>query len=213
LRRYNYGNADYDTRHYFSLNYVYDTPKLRGWLGALASWTISGTVFARTGLPFTVVDGADTFGLSAYNYGGALVGAGTFLFGNEIGRAPKSCGRAALSKPCLTPSQFTPAVSPLLSGFGNQRRNQIYGPSFIDTDLTVMKNFPIPRWEGARFQIGLQAFNVLNHPNFDQPVGDVTNPRFGRIINDVNVPTSILGAFLGGNAAPRLLQIKAALQF
>src|SRR5437660_11829381 len=124
LRRYNYGNADYDTRHYFSLNYVYDTPKLRGWLGALASWTISGTVFARTGLPFTVVDGADTFGLSAYNYGGALVGAGTFLFGNEIGRAPKSCGRAALSKPCLTPSQFTPAVSPLLSGFGNQRRNQ-----------------------------------------------------------------------------------------
>ena len=27
IRQYNYGNADYDTRHYVSMNYVYEFPK------------------------------------------------------------------------------------------------------------------------------------------------------------------------------------------
>jgi hypothetical protein len=213
LRRFNYGNADYDVRQNFSMNYVYDTPKYKGVWGALTSWTISGNVFTRTGFPFTVVDGAGTSALSAFNYGGGLANAGAFLFGDQIGRAPNSCGRGAIFRPCVTSAEFLPAVGPAFSGFGNQRRNQIFGPSFIDTDITVMKNIPIPHWEGARFQIGLQAFNVLNHPNFDQPVANVSSPQFGSVISTVSVPTSILGSALGGNASPRMLQIKAALQF
>jgi hypothetical protein len=38
-----------------------------------------------------------------------------------------------------------------------------------------MKTFAIPRCEGAKFQIGAQTFNVLNH----QPVGKISNPQFG----------------------------------
>ena len=67
--------------------------------------------------------------------------------------------------------------------------------------------------EGAQLQIGAQAFNVLNHPNFDQPVNDVSNPAFGSIIRTVGAPTSIFGSFLGGDASPRALQIRAQLQF
>jgi hypothetical protein len=113
----------------------------------------------------------------------------------------------------VTSAEFLPAVGPAISGFGNQRRNQIYGPSFIDTDIAVMKNIPLKHPEGARFQIGLQAFNVLNHPNFDQPVASLSSPQFGSVISTVSVPTSILGAFLGGNASPRMLQVRAAFQF
>ncbi|MBO0911522.1 MAG: carboxypeptidase regulatory-like domain-containing protein, partial [Acidobacteria bacterium] len=40
LRRFNYGNADYDVRHNFSANYVYTTPMVHGLLGVLSSWTI-----------------------------------------------------------------------------------------------------------------------------------------------------------------------------
>ena len=69
LREYNYGNADYDSRHQFNLSYVYTTPTLRGWVGSLLDWTVSGTIFARSGLPFTVVDGASTLALGGYNYG------------------------------------------------------------------------------------------------------------------------------------------------
>ena len=213
LRRFTYGNADYDVRQNFSMNYVYDTPKYKGLVGFLTSWTISGNVFTRTGFPFTVVDSAGTTALSAFNYGGGLANAGAFLFGNQVGPVPKSCGRGAIFRPCFTSAEFLPAVGPAISGFGNQRRNQIYGPSFIDTDIAVMKNIPLKHPEGARFQIGLQAFNVLNHPNFDQPVASLSSPQFGSVISTVSVPTSILGAFLGGNASPRMLQVRAAFQF
>jgi hypothetical protein len=47
-------------------------------------------------------------------------------------------------------------------------------------------------WEGAELQIGALVFNILNHPNFDQPVGDVPNPQFGYSIRTVATPTSIL---------------------
>ena len=76
-----------------------------------------------------------------------------------------------------------------------------------------MKNFNIPHWEGAKFGVGLQFFNLFNHPNFDQPVGDIANPQFGSILQTVSTPTSILGSFLGGDASPRLIQVKAHLTF
>ncbi|HWO35915.1 MAG TPA: TonB-dependent receptor, partial [Candidatus Acidoferrum sp.] len=55
LRRFNYGNSDYDTRHYLSVNYVYNVPHKFGPSALLGGWTVAGTVFARSGLPFTVV--------------------------------------------------------------------------------------------------------------------------------------------------------------
>ena len=76
-----------------------------------------------------------------------------------------------------------------------------------------MKNFNVPRWESAKIGVGFQFFNILNHPNFDQPVGDVASPSFGTILSNVSVPTSILGSFLGGDASPRLIQVKAMLTF
>jgi hypothetical protein len=209
LRRYNYGNSDYDTRHYFSLNYVWNTPYWKGPRVALAGWVFSGTIFARSGLPFTVVDGNQTGNLSAYDYGGNLSDAGAFVFADYLGGAPSSCSSSGVYKPCLTTTMFS-ATS---TGFGDQRRNQFYGPKYFDTDFTVMKNFKAPHWEAARIGVGAQFFNLFNHPNFDQPVGDVSNPNFGSVISTVNTPTSILGSFLGGDASPRLIQFKGTLTF
>ena len=76
-----------------------------------------------------------------------------------------------------------------------------------------MKNFHFPHWESAKLGVGLQFFNLLNHVNFDQPVADVQDPNFGQIINTVSTPTSIVGSFLGGDASPRMIQVKAQLSF
>jgi hypothetical protein len=84
---------------------------------------------------------------------------------------------------------------------------------FFDTDLTLMKNFHVPINETSTFGIGAQFFNLFNHPNFDQPVGDVESGSFGSILNTVSVPTSIVGSFLGADASPRFVQIKATLNF
>jgi hypothetical protein len=67
--------------------------------------------------------------------------------------------------------------------------------------------------ERAKIGVGFQFFNLFNHPNFDQPLNDVSNPAFGLIQRTVNTPTSILGSFLGGDASPRLIQLKAEFKF
>jgi hypothetical protein len=214
IRRYNYGNADYDVRHYASLNYVWDTPRMRGLLGVLADWTVSGTLYYRTGLPLTVYDSVATGTLNGYNYG-TSPSTGPEIFANYLGGASPGCTRAAVlpasgtGTPCFTTGSFTPAID----GFGQQRRNQFFGPRYFNTDVTVMKNFHFPHWESAKLGVGLQFFNVLNHVNFDQPVADVQDPNFGQIISTVSTPTSIVGSFLGGDASPRLIQVKAQLSF
>ena len=76
-----------------------------------------------------------------------------------------------------------------------------------------MKMTKIPGWERGQLGIGAQFFNVFNHPNFDQPVGDVASGAFGQTILQVASPTSILGSFLGGDNSPRLIQIKAQIVF
>ena len=210
----NYGNADYDVRKQFNATYLWHTPKLHNfWLNAIADWTVSGTFFYRTGLPFTVIDGASTGALAGFGYGN------TVFADSNVG--PLSCSSSNVFnnfKPtpaCMTPAEFTSPVSTTtgIATFGNQRRNQIYGPNFFDADLTLMKNFRLPKWEGAELAVGAQAFNVLNHPNFDQPVGDVANSQFGYSIRTVATPTSIFGSFLGADASPRALQIRAQLRF
>jgi hypothetical protein len=214
VRQNMYGNSDYDVRHYLSLNYVYTTPKnlLQGFLkGALAGWTISGTVFARTGMPFTVIDSGTGTSLTAYGYGGTNPNfLGTFA--NRSGGGTLDCGASAADPrhgPC---PDLTNNFAADINGFGNQRRNQVYGPRFFNTDLTVSKEFHVPHWEAGVLSFGATAYNLLNHPNFDQPVGDVAS-SLGSIISTVNTPTSIYGAFLNADASPRTLQSTIKLSF
>ena len=208
--RSNYGNSDYDTRHYFSLNYVYNVPHKFGPSALLGGWVVSGTVFARAGLPFTVVD-SNAFGiLQGFNYGFTNI-TSVSVPANFSGTGGQACTSQAANPatPCLLTSNFSPAVN----GFGNQRRNQFTGPSYFNTDLSVTKNFKIPHWEGALLGVGAQFFNILNHPHFDQPDADIASPTFGSVINPVSSPTSIFGSFLGADASPRLIQLHASITF
>jgi hypothetical protein len=151
------------------------------------------------------------------------------MFAGYNGAAQGSCGVGAASStnggaksPCLNAADFSPIIqasgatpnAPIF-GFGNQARNQFFGPGYFDTDFTVMKYTGIPHWESAKLGVGVQFFNILNHPNFDQPDRDISNGsgQFGQILRMVNTPTSILGSFLGGDAAPRLIQLTAKLNF
>lgn len=203
--RYNYGNADYDVRHNVSLSYLWQVPfhglhfgPSQLWQG----WTLAGTLFFRTGLPYTAIDGGDTGLLSGFNYGGTV-------FANELSQAQaQPCTQIGY---CVTTSEFSPSGTPL---FGNQIRNQFRGPDFFDTDLRVSKNTQIPGWESAQLVIGAEVFNLLNHPNFDQPIDDISaGSSFGTVILPVSVPTSILGSFLGGDASPRIIELTAGLTF
>lgn len=89
----------------------------------------------------------------------------------------------------------------------------MYGPSYTDTDMSVSKSFSLQKYESVHLKLGVQFFNLLNHPNFGQPDHNIGDGTLGLITSTVNPPTSILGSFLGGDASPRLIQLKANLNF
>lgn len=214
LRKYNYGNADYDIRHNFSMNYVWNDGirhlTAKGPNALVKGWTFSGTIFRHSGLPFTVVDANATSTLENTNYG---PGGGTqSIFADVLGSTTNSCGASAATltgAPCLEATNF---ASPI-NNFGQQRRNQFRGPGYFNTDFAVEKGFGVPKWETAQFSIGARFFNVFNHPNFAFPIMINGASGFGRIVQTVSSPTSIYGSGLGADASPRLIQLQAKLTF
>jgi hypothetical protein len=216
LKAFNYGNADYDTRHYVSANYVYEIPK--GPTPVLKGWQLSGTLFARSGLPYTAINSAVTNELSGFGYGGpAFATVSSYSFPGCSG--PRGTEDGGL-QPCISTAGFPDATvnggvpgNQLVTGIVNQRRNQLYGPHYFDTDMTLMKYTQIPHWETAKVGFGAQFFNLFNHPNFANPVNDINSGSFGDVTSTVNPPTSILGSFLGGDASTRLVQLTVKFNF
>ena len=215
--RASYGPADYDVRQYLSINGVYMLPIRRLLFSHGPSllengWQISGAWYTRTGLPFTPVDLASSSALAGDNYGATL-------YANYSGTAMPQCGHSAATLtgiPCLSESQFTSAINPVTGAgaYGNVSRNEFRGPGYTDVDFSLMKYTNIPGREHVRIGIGAQAYNVFNHPNFANPVSDVSNSaEFGRILSAVGPPTSVLGSFLGGDDTPRILQVVGKLTF
>ncbi len=218
LRQYNYGNADYDVRHSINANYVYELPK--GPTPVLKGWQLSGTVFWRTGFPYTPVDVQAQDTLGGQGYGGPVF-ANYSGSGHAVCRGPSGSLDIGIN-PCIPLSGFPDiaagssigvGAAQLLTGTETQTRNQFYGPHYFDTDMTIMKYTQIPRWETAKMGIGVQFFNLFNHPNFAAPVNDESNSQFGQVHSTVNPPTSILGSFLGGDASTRLIQLTAKFNF
>ncbi len=121
--RDSYGPADYDVRHSFNANYVWELP-LKAALGGhgprslVNGWQVSGTFFAHTGFPYTVVDHSMTTSLATRNYGGEIYAVPV----GPLGAQPPCGGGAALTpagapQPCLPgellfPPDGPPTVNP-----------------------------------------------------------------------------------------------------
>jgi hypothetical protein len=242
-----YGPAEYDVRHSFNANYVWELPlktvlRSHGLDLLVNGWQVSGAIFARTGLPYTVFDNFESANLQQNNYFGELYAVPVAPLG-----AGPPCGEGAATTrpihPCL-PSQFfvladgTTVVNPNAlfaqsgceTGFNTARlgpsgvcdglpvsiaqgRNRFRGPSYFNTDLAIMKNTKIHGWEKASLGIGFQFFNLFNHPNFGFPDNWSSDPTFGQIFYLEQSPTGMLGNSLGGDVSPRMIQLKAQLSF
>jgi hypothetical protein len=210
LKQQNYGNADYDIRNSLNGDYLINLPYFGGPKVMTNSWILAGTVFWHGGFPFSVFDGDVTANLEP-NYGGEV------LAQIVDASVPHHCG---INKASPTSSCFgstASANSPYFTdptGFGGQRRNQFTGPGYFNTDLTVMKGFKVPGLESGLLQIGVEAYNVLNHPNFLNPDTNFSDgPGFGVITNTASAPTGVFGSGLGGNGSARIIQLKSTFKF
>ncbi|HXH47732.1 MAG TPA: hypothetical protein VNM47_00030, partial [Terriglobia bacterium] len=61
-------------------------------------------------------------------------------------------------------------------------RNTGNGPGFANLDLRCSKSFRLSdeHSDQRRLEVGVDAFNALNHPNYRHFVGNITSPFFGR---------------------------------
>jgi len=216
LRINDYSNSDYDVRHSLSASYVWDLPfkSTSGMLNeVIGGWSLSGTVFARTGYPFTVGDG-----LSPLLMGNAV--NTTEIVAQWSGTGPTSCGKPKVDAsnnlvPCLDPATQFPANFNLAeTGFATTRRNFFRGPGYFNSDFDVLKRFKVT--ERFNFAVGANFYNVFNHPNFAPPNSDVNNvyaAPFGIVTTTTVPPTSIYGAFVGSAVSGRLVQLHARIEF
>ncbi len=229
-----YGNCDYDIRHNFTAQYVYELPlrvssRAPGY--ALNGWQISGSFFFHSGVPFSVLSTP-----YSANGNGIVQGSGPQFASLVPGVDPycHNCNIPGVTQPgtiqWLNPNAFVSAVDPSTGAcnggdsrencqFGNLARNALRGPNFFWSDFYITKWFPIT--EAVKLRFDAQFFNVFNHPNFGLPSITLagipgqpsTQTGFGALTYTTAPPTGLLGVGLGGDSSPRMIAFQLRLEF
>lgn len=165
-RRADRADCGFDVRHLLNVSMVAQSPiHGNGLVGhVLGGWQIAPIVRAYTGIPLNIVSGRDN----------SLTGEGldrpnlvsTSIYNDDISPALRWLNPAAFAQ--------NPAGT-----FGNLGRNVARAPGQLNFDLAFSRIFSVTeRW---RLEARAEAFNVINHTNFNAPNGTLTSTTFGRI--------------------------------
>jgi hypothetical protein len=186
------GNSSYDARHVFTGNFAYQLPFGRHrWYGG---WMWSGIATARSGLPLNasvtrkatdVLDG----NVLATERPDLVPGVPLYLDYGSTGM-------------WLNPAAF---AVPAKGAWGNLGRNVLRAPGLFQVDTALSKRIPIRERVGIDF--GVEAFNIMNHPQLGAPSANISSTTsFGRILSTVN--SSPVGA-----GTPRQIQFMLRLNY
>ena len=178
-----YGPSPYDMRHNFSLATIYELPFGRVRSGNASSlknvvvggWTFNSIFQAHSGLPITIYDGA----------GQSLQATRSLERPNRV--CDGAISGAGVDDPWIDINCFQHAPK---GQFGNSGVGILTGPGYWNLDLGVSKNFYVVD-DRKYVTFRVEAFNVLNHPNFAIQAGsaDMSSPTtFGRIQNTFSAP-------------------------
>lgn len=192
----NRGPASYDRTHNLQMYGVYDLPFGKGQRWANDGWgskvlggfQVSGVMSIMSGIPIYVIQG-NAPGLLAQGSGqvpNQLISDITILGGIGL---PSQRGSAAAPyflntvqgksiQGVLCTSNCAWADEPG-ARFGSGGRNNLRGPGFFETDLSIFRTFAIS--EKVKFQLRAEALNATNHANFANPTSDTNNGNFGFI--------------------------------
>ncbi len=151
------GRSAFDIRHNFVANVVYKLPFGRG--SHFGGWQISAVASVHSNVPFTPVLAFDNADLQSL-----LTSERPNLIGNPYTGVCPNGAKVGTPSCWFNPSAF---ALPPPGQFGNAGRNILRGPAFAQFDLALQKSFQLT--EGAQLNIGAEAYNLLNHPNFAVP--------------------------------------------
>ncbi len=209
-------SSDFDIRHYITADGTYQLPFGKGrmfantlptWANDLVGqWDLSGLMIWHTGDPWSTVSNAFVASYSN-DAPGILVGSPstvaphlTKLQGGGVNIFANSTAAAAAFE------------GPI--GFQIGPRNELRGPRFFNLDLGLAKTVPL-NWKNINLNFRADAFNALNHPNFELPANNVyngydqadfTSSSFGVISSTVEQPGNL-------NNGARVLQLSLRMEF
>lgn len=207
-RKREYGPADFDRTHVFTVNYVYDLPKLQNRnafiKSAIGGWEVTGITRFWSGTPFSVLaPDADTGTLDGGGYG-------------TMNRA-SYIGGAVYPEHQTWQQWFNPTAfaRPLNGTLGNTGRNILRGPGINNWDISVFKNFNIT--ERVRFQLRGETFNTFNHTQLGGGTNDGLNSNNqihpsgpGQIVDPSTIGTA---GQITSARDPRTIQVAAKFFF
>ena len=171
------GASDGTRRHNFFLTGTYDLQVHRHGFGerAVNGWSISSLAQVCSGSPFS----------PSFSIPGSVGGVSTVgWYATRPDRVPEAglySGAHSRTK-WFNPAAFT---QPAPFTFGNARRNMLVGPNETSVDLSLEKKTKL--WESGSLLLRMDAFNVLNHPNFGNPSGNISSSAVGTFDSTGNV--------------------------
>jgi hypothetical protein len=211
-----WGLSQLNLNNQFTASVLYDLPFGKGkrfgsdWNGvanAIAgNWEVTVIEKATTGFPLFVVDSFNNSGVNFQWNGNSLNRP------NQVGD-PNRPGPVAANPTCSAPSRvhtvenwFNPCAFVAAPGgeLGNANRAPMYGPRFVNTDLSLIKNFVLP-YERMKLAFRAEFFNLFNHAQFFLPGG-------GSGMQDIS-STSTFGVVTQTAHDPRVIQFGLKLMF
>jgi hypothetical protein len=164
------GNCGFDIRHNFNFSFVAAMPKFSGrWTNRLlGNWQIAPIFSIRSGPWFSVSSGLDN-SLTAVGLDRPNVVSGVSPYVKNMN-----------TRQWLTASAFTPNLP---GAYGNLGQASLVGPGYFSVDTALSRYFNIPRHESQRVEVRFEAFNALNHTNFNTPTTNVSSSSFGTILS------------------------------
>jgi hypothetical protein len=201
-QKLDWGLSQLNLNDVFTASVLYDLPFGKGkhfgsnWGGpanaVLGNWQINVIERAESGFPLFVVDSADESGVFFFYNGLVLQRPNQVGDPNKPG--PEGGNTNCPAKIHTLTNWFNPcAFAPAPAGeLGTAARAPVYGPRFVNTDFSVIKDFPLSH-EGMNLQFRAEFFNLFNHPHFFLPgiagtgEQDINSPSsFGVISQTIN---------------------------
>ena len=162
---YDKGSADFDIRHSWAFNTLYDLPKtnLTGVGNTLLNgWRVGTILRVLSGQPFTPT-------LSGNRSRSQVKGS------SALDRPDLIAGRSPDDIVLGGPNQYfdpTAFAIPEVGVLGTSARNLLQGPGGANVDISLAKEFPLPGLgEGDRLEFRTEVFNIFNRANFYIPIG------------------------------------------
>jgi hypothetical protein len=210
-----YGSLNFDTRHQLAGDLVWTQPHrfANKAVNTLASgWIVGAKLYLYSGSPFSVTD--SKIPSQVNSAGGVVTPLADLLVGSDIN---SNCGKAAVNAACLSKADFatystTSGVkAPVQTDWGNIAPDSFRGPGYFDIDAQITRD--IRYKERATLTLGMQFYNIMNHPNFANPSGTLSSGAFGTITSTVGPPTSIYGSFQGASVSGRVMVLTGRFTF